>query len=73
MGQIPPSNITNALRLLAEAVATHQDENNTQHAERPDDSGKENDSLCPIFDVLYNNGGSSAILNMTNFTPEKVE
>lgn len=73
MDKISPSNVTNALSLLNEAAATHQEGINAKHTDRQEDSDTENDSRCPIFDRFFNNGGSRAILNMTVVTPNKVE
>lgn len=67
---MPPGDISKALRLLAEAAA----ERDVELRQYPTDAEKEDtdeepDSECPLFDKFYDEGGGSAIQNMTNFSP----
>lgn len=74
MNEISRNNVTQALSLLAETAAEHLDAIE-QYDPEPDcpDSDDDNDSSSPIFDKFYDSGGSGAILQMTNFTPDKIE
>lgn len=72
MQSISAGDVTNALTLLADAASKHRDEITEYDAESDvPDSDDENDSTCPVFDSFYNDGGSGAILSMTNFPPDK--
>lgn len=56
-------------RRLADVAQTRaKDVGQYDRAERVVSSDDEADSECPIFESFYNTGGSTAILNMTNFT-----
>lgn len=73
MQPITPTDATRALNLLAEA-AVEREQELQQYAAEPEqsDSDEETDSDMPIFDQFYEQGGSAAIVSMTNFDPQKL-
>lgn len=74
MQTLTTCDVTNALTLLAEAVAHHCDDTEKLNVVSDvSESDEENDSSCPVFDKFYNDGESGAIYPKTNFSPEKFE
>ena len=73
MQPISSNDINTSLNLLAEAAENHQHDIEQHNPDKIIDSDEENDSPAPLFDRFYIDGGSAAIKNMTNFSPDRIE
>ena len=73
MQPISSNGINKSLKLLAEAADNHQHYIEQHNPDKIIDSDEENDSPAPLFDRFYIDGGSAAIKNMTNFSPDRIE
>lgn len=74
MQSLTSRDIESALQLLTDVAIEHLDNiraNSSEH-EFPD-SDEEKCSNFPVSDNYYDGGSSSAVITMTNFSPEKFE
>lgn len=62
---------THALKRFADTAADHSDRISEHSASQNiDNTDKENDSGCPIFELFYDSRENGAVRKIPNFTPD---